>query len=49
MPSSSSDPGSARPRVVGWHVAELAKTEDGEESFVDAPLLFGANMTDEFA
>jgi hypothetical protein len=28
---------------------ELAKTEDGEQSFVDAPLLLWANVADEFA
>jgi hypothetical protein len=28
---------------------ELAKTEDGEKSFVDAPLLFWADVTDQFA
>jgi hypothetical protein len=28
---------------------ELAKTEDGEESFVDAPLLLGAHVADQIA
>ena len=33
----------------GARAGELAKTEDGEEIFVDASPLCGANMTDEFA
>jgi hypothetical protein len=28
---------------------ELAKTEDGDESFVDAPLLVWSHVTDQFA
>jgi hypothetical protein len=41
-----------RPSVrsqLGLHGVGLAKTENGEESFVDTPLLLGADMTDEVA
>ena len=37
------------PYFAGRHQEELAKIEDCEESFVDTPLLLGADVIDEFA